>query len=499
MILYSKEIECAVLGAIIIEKRAYYSISHILSRPEHFFFKEHQDIFEACRVLASENSKPIDVITINEKLIGKKIHPSYLVELTEMVNTSSNLEYHARLLIEYWIMRNCVATATKIIEMAKQDKIDCFEMVNILSQSVTTSLETTSHGVIKSASQLLDEFKVNFRNSIKNLGIIGIGTGLRDLDALMGGFQRSKVYVIAARPAMGKTAFGLFLIYCFARLKKRCLVFSLEMPSREVYARLVSMELMLTGQQVNRGIKEVTEEGLEMMTEQDIEYYLSLLDKSPVLNSEWISIDDTASLDINDQKAKIHVFKNKYNDLEVVLSDYIGLKSDRTVKGNTEAKISSISQKGKQIAKEVDVIWIELAQLNRDVEKRGGDKRPQLSDIRDSGSIEQDADMIMFLFRPEYYKIEQDENGNDTRNKTELIIAKHRGGSCDSIWVKSFMSTYRYYNIEYSDTIDINHKIVESKHDFDLNTGEVFQLPEKNDVFKSINGASHFERNENMQ
>lgn len=493
MILSSIESERAVLGAIIIEKKAYYSVAHILTSPEMFYFDEHKHIFAACSTLVNESSKPVDLVMLADKLRGKKIDPEYLVDLSQTVHRSINIESHARIIVERWMLRNCQETALKVIEMLKSDNVDCFDTVELMSTCVTRSLQGTNSRGPKSASELLEKFKSNFENSILNMGIVGVGTGLRELDALMGGFQRKKVYIFAARPAMGKTAFGLFMIYCFARLKKRCLVFSLEMPEDEVFARLVSMELMLTGQQVTRGIKEVTEEGLEMMTKEDIRYYNSLLDKSPVLNSEWIHIDDTPALDINDQKAKCNIHKNKYPDLEVILSDYIGLKKDRTCKGNHENEISSISQKGKQIAKDLDVVWIDLAQLNRGVEQRGGDKRPQLSDIRESGSIEQDADFVGFLYRPEYYKIEQDENGNDVKNKTEIIIAKHRGGAIGSVWLTSFMSTYRYYDNDYLQTIDINHRIVEKQYTFDDKSGEVFQLPEKNDVFKSINGARHFE------
>jgi replicative DNA helicase len=370
--------------------------------------------------------------------------------------------------------------------MAKNEVTDCFEMVDIMSSSASTSLEGTTNGAIRSLAQLREEFEELFRLTIASKGIKGVGPNLRDIDFLLGGFQKSKVYLIAARPAMGKTAFGLYLIYRFAVLKIRCLVFSMEMPAREVFARLVCIELGLTGQQVNRGIREINDDGLVMMTKEDIEYYLSLISKSPVLNSDWVHIDDTASLDINDQKSKVHVHKNQYPDLHVVMDDYIGLKRDRTSKGNRENEMSSISMKGKQLAKDADVVLISLAQLNRSVETRGGDKRPQLSDLRDSGSLEQDADVVMFLYRPEYYNIEQDEDGKDVRNKTEVIISKHRGGSTGSVWLTSYMSTYRYYNSDYSENsiIDIDHKVVEPK-----------EIKGIQDVLKeaNINGLSNFE------
>jgi replicative DNA helicase len=482
MKIYSKESEMAVLGAILNDKRSYYSIAGILTRPEHFFFKEHQEIYVACISLLDEDSKPLDLIRLTTKLRGKKIDPVYIVELSQTVHYGGNIEPHARIIIEYFIKRNCIEVANKVLKMAEKDDCDSFDLVDEIGKSLTSSLQTTSNSVIKSAKQLLEEFKGNVRNSIKSLGIVGVPTGLEDLDALLAGFQRSKVYLFAGRPGMGKTAFGLFLIYCFAKQKKRMLIFSLEMPAREVYARLVSMELSLTGQQVNRGIRRLNDDGdMDMFTEEDIEYYLSKLDNSEVLNSDWINVDDTAGLDINDQRAKVLVFKNQFPDLEGVLSDYIGLKRDRTVKGTRENELSSISMKGKAVAKEADVIWIELAQLNRAVETRGGDKRPQLSDLRDSGSLEQDADLVGFLYRPEYYKIEQDDAGNNVKNMTELIISKHRGGPCDSVWLRSYMSTYTYKNV--SNIIDVEY--TEIKRD----------LPPSQDIMKikNISGASSFE------
>lgn len=488
--LYNIEAERAVLGAILSDSNSYFIIAHVITKPEFFFLPEHKVIYTAISKLGSKNSA-IDLITVLDVLRGGKelVKPEYLVDLTGTVHNSKNIEYHARILVDFYIRRVVVMASKEIEKKAAQPNIDCFDLVELLNRAVGDAMSTTSKGVMKTTAQLLEGFKENFRNTINNSGIIGLGCGLKEIDELLGGWQRKKMILIGARPGMGKTAIALFLAYRFALLGEPGIFFSCEMPAEEVYARLVSIELQLTGQQVNRGIKRYDENGMEMLSKEDIEYYLSRLDKSPVLNSGLIKIDDTAGLDVNDRLAKVNLEKNKNPLISWIITDYIQLMRDRTCKGNRENELTEISKKSKQMAKDCDIIGIELAQLSRAVEQRGGDKRPQLSDLRESGSLEQDADIVAFLYRPEYYKIEQDEDGNDVTNMTEVIFAKHRGGACKSVWLKSYMSTYTYKDKDHTLYLDIQHQIVKDQKTIMATVEKASQ-----DVFKinNISGEQYF-------
>jgi len=420
------DLEEAVLGALMLEKAALNAVVEFL-KVEHFYVDAHKEIYQAILDLFA-GSEPVDMRTVvsqlrkNGKLelVGGAY---YIAELTAKVSSSANIEYHARVIIEMAIKRMLIEIASKIHSDAYEDTTDVFELLDRTEKSI---FEISDSNLRKNYTTMKD-LMVQAVEELKMLkdhkdGLTGVASGFTNLDRLTSGWQRSDLIIIAARPSMGKTAFVISTLRNAAvDFKVPVALFSLEMSSIQLVNRMISAEAELEGEKIRRG------------NLADYEWK-QLVHKTSRLQSAPIFIDDTPALTILELRAKSRRLKAEHG-VQLIVIDYLQLmRGDNT--GNREQEIASISRALKGIAKELNVPVIALSQLSRSVETRGGDKRPQLSDLRESGSIEQDADLVMFLYRPDYYKILEYEDGSPTQGMAEVIVAKHRNGSTDTVKLK---------------------------------------------------------------
>src|SRR5258707_2560915 len=425
------DLEEAVLGALMLEKNALTAVVEFL-RPEHFYSDQHKEIYTAIIDLF-KSSEPVDMRTVVAQLRKNgKLEVAggafYIAELTSKVSSAANIEYHARIIIEMAIKRDLIQIASQVHHEAYEDTTDVFELLDKTEQSIFQISDSNlrkNYDNMKSlmyrAIQELQE-KKNHKD-----GLTGVPTGFSRLDRITSGWQKSDLVIIASRPGMGKTAFIVSAMRNAAvDFNFPVAIFSLEMASIQLVNRLISAEAELDSEKIKKGNLAEFE-------------WQQLVHKTNRLSSAPIFIDDTPALSILELRAKCRRLKAEHN-IQLIVIDYLQLMKWE-IGGNRDQEIASISRALKGVAKELDVPVIALSQLSRGVETRGGDKRPQLSDLRGSGPIEQDADIVMFLYRPEYSKIDQYEDGTTSQAVAELIIAKHRNGSLDSVRLK-FIGKY---------------------------------------------------------
>lgn len=450
----SEEIEKAILGALLLEKDALTAVIDML-HPKSFYKTEHQEIYKAIVDLFN-NSQSIDIQTVVTQLkkngalenIGGI---SYITQLTNSISSAANIEFHARIIIEYAIRRDLISVATEIQSNAYEDTVD---VLSLLDHSEQILFEVGEANIRKNYSDIGSLMSEAFKelNAKKNLenGLIGIPSGFTELDKITMGWQKSELVIIAARPGMGKTAFLLSALRNAAvNHSYPVAIFSLEMSGIQLVNRLISIESELESEKIKKGKLE------------DYEWE-QLLHKTTNLSNAPIYIDDTPALSIFELRAKCRRLKAKH-DIQLIAIDYLQLMSGSVNKygpGNREQEIASISRALKSIAKELDISVIAASQLSRAVETRGGDKRPMLSDLRESGSIEQDSDMVIFLYRPEYYNITEDTEGNSTSGISEVIIAKHRNGSIGTSMLRYIGKYVKFDNLSHYHT---NNILVTSK------------------------------------
>jgi len=430
------DLEEAVLGALMLEKDALTNVIDIL-RPESFYKEAHKEIYQAIYDLF-QASEPIDILTVTSQLRKTgKIEivggPYYITQLTNRVSSAANIEYHARIVVEQSIKRELIRISSEIQKDAFEDTTDVFQLLDKMEQSLFEVSESNVRKEYDSMKNIMATAleEIQIRREHKD-GLTGVPSGFTALDRVTSGWQKSDLVIIAARPAMGKTAFVVSALRNAAvDHGQAAAIFSLEMSSVQLVNRLISGEAELEGEKIKKG----------MLAEHE---WAQLVHKTANLTKAPIFIDDTPALSILELRAKCRRLKQQH-DIKLIVIDYLQLMSGDSSKsgggGNREQEIASISRSLKNLAKELSVPVIALSQLSRAVETRGGDKRPQLSDLRESGSIEQDADMVMFLYRPEYYGITQDENGMPTQGIGEIIIAKHRNGSLENVQLK-FIGKY---------------------------------------------------------
>jgi replicative DNA helicase len=431
------DLEEAVLGALMLEKDALTNVIDIL-KPGSFYKEGHKAIYQAIYDLF-QDSEPIDILTVTNKLrTDGKIEmvggPYYITQLTNKVSSAANIEYHARIIVEQSIKRELIRISSEIQRDAFEDTTDVFQLLDRMEQALFDVSESNIRKEYDSMKNVMTQAleEIQARKDHQD-GLTGVPSGLTNLDRLTSGWQKSDLVIIAARPAMGKTAFVLSTIRNAAvDHGQACAIFSLEMSSVQLVNRLISGEAELESEKIKKG----------NLAEHE---WAQLVHKTANLTKAPIFIDDTPALSILELRAKCRRLKQQH-DIQLIVIDYLQLMSGDSSKsgggaGNREQEIASISRSLKNLAKELSVPVIALSQLSRAVETRGGDKRPQLSDLRESGSIEQDADMVMFLYRPEYYGITQDENGMPTQGIGEVIVAKHRNGSLDTVQLK-FIGKY---------------------------------------------------------
>ncbi len=440
----SIELEMGVLGALMLERDALTSVIDIL-KPDSFYREAHQEIYNSIVQLFNK-SEPVDIITVvsqlrkNNKLnaVGGAHYISYL---TNNVGSSANIESHARLIVEYSIRRELISFSSKVQSKAYEDTVDVFNLLDESEQSlfdVGENLIRKGHSDIRSLVK--EAYKeLDIRRNQKD-GVMGVPSGLIDLDRLTQGWQKSDLVILAARPGMGKTAFMLSTVRNAAVDHNfPVAIFSLEMSGIQLINRLMSSESELEGDKLRRG----------SLVEHE---WQQLMHKTDKLSEAPIYVDDTPALTIFELRAKCRRLKAKH-DIQLIVIDYLQLMSgdtsSRNKSGNREQEIAAISRALKCLAKELKVPVIALSQLSRAVETRGGDKKPQLSDLRESGSIEQDADMVLFLYRPEYYGLEEGADGEQFESGyTELIVAKHRNGELRNIGLKYISKFTRFTNRE---------------------------------------------------
>lgn len=438
------DLEEAVLGALMLEKDALSSVIDIL-KADTFYVDAHKKIFAAIQYLF-QNSMPVDLLTVTNRLrqtgelevVGGAF---YITELTNRVASSANIEFHARIISEKYIQRELISISSEIITSAYEDTTDVLQLLDKAEKNLFAiaegNLRRESYdmgSLIQKSIAQLEELK----NKVD--GLTGVPSGFTELDRMTSGWQNSDLVIIAARPAMGKTAFVLSLARNATIIgKKKIAIFSLEMAAVQLTNRLISAETEIPAEKLKKGD----------LTEAE---WQQLITRVGRLSESGIFIDDTPSLNIFELRAKCRRLKAQH-DIDMIVIDYLQLMvgSGDQRSGNREQEISAISRALKSIAKELDVPVIALSQLSRAVETRGGNKKPMLSDLRESGSIEQDADMVLFIYRPEYYGFEVDEEGNNTKGTAEIIIAKHRNGAVGSVRLKYIGEYIKFADIDAMD------------------------------------------------
>ena len=436
------DLEEVVLGAMMIDKKGVDSVIDIL-HPEVFYKESHQFIFESI-VKLFENTEPIDILTVSAKLktLGKLEKAGgdyYLVQLTQKVSSSAHIEYHARIILQKYIQRSLIRISSEIIEDSYDETKDVFNLLD----TAESKLYDVTQGNIKKSTETAQSLVIQAKKKIEEIsnkdGLSGIPSGFPELDKLTSGWQPSDLVIIAARPGMGKTALTLSMARNMSVSKNIPIAFfSLEMSSIQLITRLISSETGLTSEKLRTG-------NLEKFEWEQLNVKVSALENAPLY------IDDTPSLSIFDLRAKARRLSSQYG-IKLIVIDYLQLMtaSVSNKNGNREQEISTISRNLKALAKELDIPVIALSQLSRAVETRGGSKRPILSDLRESGAIEQDADIVSFIYRPEYYKIDEwdDEERTPSAGQAEFIVAKHRNGGLDNIRLKFVTTLGRFENIE---------------------------------------------------
>ncbi len=435
------ELEEVVLGALLLEQDAYTIVSETL-KPEYFYKEAHQLVYQAITNLFMKQ-QPVDMLTVMEelKVMGKLEEIGgayYLSELTEKVASSAHIDYHARIIWQKFLQREIIRVSSDLQTKSYDETVD----VNDLLEEAENSFFSLSQGQMKREAMqinpVIDEAIARIQEAGKrDDGLSGIPTGFTDLDRITSGWQRSDLIIIAARPAMGKTAFVLSMARNIAvDFKKPVAIFSLEMANVQLVNRLIVSETELPSEKIKNG----------NLTSYEWEQFHTKI--TPLIDAP-LFIDDTAGLSIFELRAKCRRLRSKH-DIGIIIIDYLQLMNASGMNpGSREQEVSMISRSLKGLAKELDVPIIALSQLNRGVESRTGDaKRPQLSDLRESGAIEQDADMVLFIHRPEYYKITEDMDGNSLLGIAEIIIAKHRNGATGDIRLRFKQHLARFQNLE---------------------------------------------------
>ena len=424
------DLEEAVLGAMLIDEKGVNEIIELLS-PEVFYKRSHQLIYESIERLFRE-SEPIDLLTVSADLKkNKNFEPVggdfYLINLSQKVSSSAHIEFHSRIILQKYIQRKLITISNEIIQKSYNESTDVMDLLD----EAESKLYDVAQGNIKtsteSAQNLVIRAKARIEEIAKQEGLSGVSTGFEKLDKLTSGWQPSDLVIIAARPGMGKTALALSMARNISVQQKIPVAFfSLEMSSVQLITRLISSETGLSSDKLRTG-------KLADHEWQQLNIKVSDLESSPLF------IDDSPSLTIFELRAKARRLASSHG-IKLIIIDYLQLMNigSSNKAGNREQEISTISRNLKALAKELDIPVIALSQLSRAVETRGGTKRPILSDLRESGAIEQDADIVSFLYRPEYYGITEwdDDMKTPSEGQGEFIVAKHRNGALDSIKLK---------------------------------------------------------------
>ncbi|MBR1632114.1 MAG: replicative DNA helicase [Paludibacteraceae bacterium] len=437
------ELEETTLGALMIENGAYDRVCQFL-KAEYFYMPAHQKIFAAIAQLAG-HEQPVDMYTVVEQLRKSEDLESvggmpYIASLTTKVISAAHLEYHGRIISQKYVERELIRIAGKISEHAFDETTDVDDQ---LQQAQAALFELNQHSQMRDFNRIdsvVQEALERMRAAGQKDGATGIRSGYIDLDNITSGWQRSDLIIIAARPAMGKTAFVLSMAKNIAvDSNVPVAIFSLEMSNVQLANRLIMNVCELDGSKLKSG--QISQDDWKQ-----IDTNIQRLSDAPIY------IDDTPSLSVAELRSKSRRLVSEHG-VQLIIIDYLQLMNASGMNvGSREQEVSTISRSLKALAKELDIPVIALSQLNRSVESRNNDgKRPQLSDLRESGAIEQDADMVCFIHRPEYYKMYDDGNGNSTIGKAEIIIAKHRNGAVDTVTLRFKGQYAKFANLDDAD------------------------------------------------
>tara|TARA_B100000242_G_C43052642_1_gene491893 strand:- start:2675 stop:4195 length:1521 start_codon:yes stop_codon:yes gene_type:complete len=461
------DLEEIVLGAMMIDKKGVDEVIDIL-HSDAFYKDTHKAIFEAI-ISLFEKQEPIDLKTVSYQLkkdsnlsfVGGDV---YLIGLTQKVSSSAHIEFHSRIILQKYIQRRLIEISNEIIENSYDETSDVFDLLD----AAESKIYDISQGNLKKNSQTAESLvslaKTKIEEISKKEGLSGIPSGFHEIDKLTSGWQESDLIIVAARPGMGKTAFTLSMARNISVENNIPVAFfSLEMSAIQLITRLISSETGLNSEKLRTG-------KLEKFEWEQLNVKVSNLESAPLY------IDDTPSLSIFDLRAKARRLSSQYG-IKLIVLDYLQLmtvgSSQKT--GNREQEISTISRNLKALAKELEIPIIALSQLSRAVELRGGTKRPILSDLRESGAIEQDADIVSFLYRPEYYKIDEwdDEDRTPSAGQAEFIVSKHRNGGLNSIKLKFVSSLGKFENLNtFENPFEFQSKI---NNDNKINPDQAFE------------------------
>ena len=462
---------------MMIDKKGVDEVMDIL-QSDAFYKDAHKHIFEAIFQLFTD-SQPIDLLTVSAQLKkNAKLELAggdfYLIQLTQKIASSAHIEFHSRIILQKYIQRSLIKISSEIIEDSYDETTDVFDLLD----KAETRLYEVTQGNIKRSSETAQSLVIQAKKRIEEIankeGLSGIATGFDKLDKLTSGWQPSDLIIIAARPGMGKTAFVLSMARNISiDFGHPVALFSLEMSSVQLITRLISSETGLSSEKLRTG-------KLEKHEWEQLSVKVKDLEKAPLF------IDDSPSLSIFDLRAKARRLASQHG-IKLIIVDYLQLMTaggNGKGGGNREQEISTISRNLKALAKELEVPVIALSQLSRAVETRGSSKRPLLSDLRESGAIEQDADIVSFIYRPEYYKIDEwdDEDRSPTAGQAEFIIAKHRNGSLENIRLKFIGNLGKFDNLE---EFGSGYDDLPSKMNLDDNPFFTKNLPSPNEAFGS--------------
>lgn len=441
------ELEASVLGALMIEKDAYGVVADLL-RPDSFYSDQNRMVFEAIRSLAA-SERPVDMMTVAEEMKrqGTLVDaggPAYLAELTRRVASTAHLHYHAQIVAQKATARDLIKMASEMERDAYDETQDVEELMNRAEGGIFEITQRAQKRDVTQINPVIDEAFARMKKASKNEGnISGVPSGFHALDKITSGWQKSDLVIIAARPAMGKTAFVLSMAKNIAvNYHRPVAMFSLEMSNVQLVNRLIMNVCEIEGDKIKTGKLSNAE-------------WSQLDNKIVELTDAPIYVDDTPGLSVFELRSKARKLVREHK-VELIIIDYLQLMNANGMQfGSREQEVSIISRSLKGLAKELDIPIIALSQLNRGVESRVGveGKKPQLSDLRESGAIEQDADMVCFIHRPEYYHLYTDEKTNkDLRGLGQIIVAKHRNGATDEIWLR-FRGKYAKFQNE-DETVD---------------------------------------------
>ena len=440
------DVEQAVLGALMLEKDAYSVVCDLL-KPESFYDPTNSMVYAAIQQLGAAQ-KPIDMLTVTEQLrldgnLEKIGGPVVVSELTSRVLSGANVEYHARIVAQKYLARELISFSSDISSKAFDEVND---VDDLLQEAEGRLFEISQRNVKKDVTQINPVIEQAIKQiqaaANRASGLSGLESGFHELDKLTSGWQNSDLIIIAARPAMGKTAFVLSMAKNMAvNYEIPGAIFSLEMSNVQLVNRLIVNVCEIPGEKIKSGQLSPME-------------WDQLMSRVKELQDARLYIDDTPSLSILELRTKARRLVREHQ-VRFIIIDYLQLMNATGMKfGSREQEVSMISRSLKQLAKELDIPIVALSQLNRSVETRGKDgdrdsKRPQLSDLRESGAIEQDADIVCFIHRPEYYlRSDTDMEGRNIRGLAEFIVAKHRSGRVDDVKMRFRKEFARFENWE---------------------------------------------------